>query len=326
MATGVFRPADRYDVPISPRNPNLSGVNWAALGNLVNQAPKPTVPKPKAYVEPLGSAGRELGSFPAGQIGDAAKALQPVPDKPVDLSGVDWNQLGEYMDVMTPGWRNTGDSTGSSTGGSTGGIVDTIQPVPSAPAMPTADQITQNLLAEFDKIRAAEEAKITGAGQNLQTALASVDPMAQFRWNPMTATIPQATMANYLAATGTNPAQLQATQQLTQQLLDAALGDVGQFASGTETAAANWRQRQQDIGAQMTADAINQLALNAMAAKMGIQSGDAARRQAQINQMLELALEYGKLNRGGTVTAPQIPMSQITLPGGQVIQLPQTWF
>lgn len=315
MATGVYRSADRYDVPIRPGSPGLSGVNWNALGNLINQAPKPK-PKVNSLVERAGSAGRELGSFPTGQIGDVARGLQPSA-QPMDLSNVNWAGLGELMRANQPG-------TGTGGGNQGGGGSQT--PAPPATTMPTADQITSNLLAEFDKIRAAEEARIIAAGQGLQTALTGTDPMAQYQWNPMTATIPQATMANYLTATGADLGQLEATQQLTQQLLNAALGDVGQFAQGTSAAAANWRQRQQDVGAQLTADARNQLALNAMAAQMGIQSSDAARRQAQANQMLDLALQYGKLNSGGTVTAPQIPMSQITLPNGQVVQLPNTWF
>lgn len=268
-------------------------------------------------VEPMGSGGRVIGSFPSGVVGDVARGLyEPKPSGPPDLSGVNWAGLGQIM-------RDAGRGTGAGTGDGTGSGGGTTAPVPMAP---TQSDITSNLLAEFDKIRAAEEAKIASAGTGLIQALQATDPMAAFQYNPGQVTIPQATLANYVQAIGGSPAETQATQQLGQDLLNAALGDVGQFAGGVAQAAQNWRAGQQSVAAQLQADALRQLSLNAMASKMGIQANEAQRQQDLANQMLELALEYGKVNRGGTITAPQIPLTSVTLPNGQVIQLPSTMF
>lgn len=134
-------------------------------------------------------------------------------------------------------------------------------------------------------------------------------------------------MANYVQAIGGSPAEVQATQQYNQDLLNAFLGDVGQVAQGATTAEANWRGRQQDVAAQLQADAQRQLALNALAAQMGIKQAKTNEEIQRQQDALKLALEYGKTKANGSnlsVTAPTLPFQTVTIPGYGTITLPSS--
>lgn len=269
-----------------------------------------------------GTGGYQIGGFPTGIIGEAARSVYGQPRTP-DLSNVNWEGLGQIMrDAGIPVAGGTGGGTaGGSSGGGTGGGGGTMAPPATQP------NPLDELLKQFEEVRAAEEARIKGAGADLVAALQGRDPMAQFQWNPASINIPQATMADYVQAIGGSPGEVQATQQMGQQLLNAFLGDVGQVAQGATAAEANWRARQQDVANQLTADAQRQLALNAMAAQMGIKQAKTAEEQARINQALQLALEYGRTRANGSnlgVTAPTLPFETVTLPGYGTITLPST--
>lgn len=365
MATGIFRPdtaeaaaralaANARAGNVSTSRPvssvglqqQLANVNWAGLAQLANAST--TGGRGSGQYLNTGRPSAPAATFSRTGSADTAEALGAqrstgVPylpgayvggeDRPyaggavvngVFIPGGTTFRPGSPSTQPTPGGPGGTGSTGS-TGGISGGVnIPTMGG--AAGTQPSADQITQDLLAEFDKIRAEEDARIIAAGQALSQALTSRDPMAAFQPSLSGITVPTSAMMDYLRATNAPLSEVEATQRLGQEILNQSLADIGQYTSGVEKAAQDWRQRQIDVGAQLTADAQRQLALNAMAAKMGIRSGDAARRQNLANEILALALQYGKLNANGTITQPTIPMTSITLPGGQIVQLPSTLF
>lgn len=242
--------------------------------------------------------------------------------------------------TFTSGSNNTpssGDSTpggGNGGNGGNGGTPGSVN-IPGlggdggASTLPSADSITSELLSEFEKIAAEEQARINAAGEKLLADLGMTDPMAAFQWNTANVGVPRGTMDNYFAAQGWDTGEIDTTRQVEQDLLNAFLGDTGQFASGVAASGQNWRTRQMDMAKQLQADATRQLALNAMAARMGVQANDAQRRQDLANSILSLALEYGKIKQNGSglsITSPNIPTTGVTLPDGRVVQLPSTLF
>lgn len=324
MATGVFRP-DTADaaararaaqaragvIPVAgPPQPGRRAVN------VVGQAPV----APIAYRPVLGPTYTPTFSRTgpsADALEGAALARSRRSAVTPDLSSVtpeQWAALGRLGGQTGTGTGGGGGSTGGSTGGT-----------PNIPAVPQQD-IFGDLLNEFGRIRASEEAKIREAGTSLATALSQIDPMAAYRWNPATITIPEAATVRYLQSIGASPEQAQAVQQLGQELMGASQADIGQYAAGVQQAITNQRLAQQAVGQTMTADALNRLALESMAAQMGIKSAQAAESKADRDLALKLALEYGKMNPSGTVTAPQIPLTSVTLPNGQVVQIPSNYF
>lgn len=323
MATGVFRP-DTADAAARTRAAQArAGVIPVAgppqpgrrAANVVGQAPV----APIAYRPVLGPTYTPTFSRTgpsADALEGAALARSRAAGVP-DLSSItadQWAALGRLGGQTGTGTGGDGGSTGGSTGGT-----------PNIPTVPQQD-IFGDLLNEFGRIRASEEAKIREAGANLATALGQIDPMAAYRWNPATITIPEAATVRYLQSIGASPEQAQAVQQLGQELMGASQADIGQYAAGVQQAITNQRLAQQAVGQTMTADALNRLALESMAAQMGIKSAQAAESKADRDLALKLALEYGKMNPSGTVTAPQIPLTSVTLPNGQVIQIPSNYF
>lgn len=325
MATGIYRSPDTMDaaartlaararagvIPVAgPPQPGRRAAN------VVGQAPvAPIAYRPvlgPTYTPTFSRTGPSADALEGAALARSRSAGVP------DLSSVtpeQWAALGRLG-----GQTGTGMGTGAGTGAGTGGtpnIPATTQPV---------QDIFGDLLNEFGRIRASEEAKIREAGTNLATALGQIDPMAAYRWNPANITIPQASTAGYVQAIGGSPEQAAAVQRLGQELMAASQADIGQYASGVQQAITNQRLAQQAVGQTMTADALNRLALESMAAQMGIKSAQAAESKADRDLALKLALEYGKMNPSGTVTAPQIPLTSVTLPNGQVIQIPSNYF
>jgi len=354
MATGVFRPDTaaaaqaalaaniragnvRTAGPPAPGTPgNLGG----GRGTAVNTVGQPGGLRPTAVtstpsgnyqgpqlrpgqggINEIGSGGYAIGGFPSGQIGSTAESLYD------QLTRVDWNGLGELMRTSGGTGGGTGGTGGGGGTGGAGGGMGAGGGGGFGGGGVSEKNLYDELLAEFEKLRAAEEARINKAGADLIAALQGRDPMAQFQYAPGSINIPQATLANYVQAIGGSPGEVQATQQLGQELLGAFLGDVGQVAQGATAAEANWRARQQDVATQLQADAQRQLALNALAAQMGIKSAKTAEEQQRQNQALQLALEYGKARQSGSgfnVTAPNLPFETVTLPGYGTITLPST--
>lgn len=248
-------------------------------------------------------------------------------------SQVDWAGLGQLLDaakkdtvVPPPGGGGTGGGTSTGGGGGGGTSIPSFN-IPADAAAAAAPPVNQGLLDALAKLVAEEEARIKGAGTALQTALTGRDPMTTYQWNPATVNIPQATLANYVQAVGGSPAEVLATQQLGQELLNQSLADVGQFAAGTQAAEAAWRGRQQDVGSQLQADALRQLALNRLAVEMGIRMSEEDRKRQQEQQALQLALEYGKAKASGSnlgITVPNIPFDTVTIPGLGNVYIPST--
>lgn len=330
MATGVYRTADALERA-------LGGVQGGrGSGQYLNTG---VVPSTISTTRRTGSADtaeaqgnqRTTGSpwAPGQIIGGPDRVLSgggAVVDGRYIPPGINF---GPSTSSRPSGGSNTG--TGGGGGSSTGGGGGSIN-VPSmggASTLPSQDQIDADLLAAFDKVRAEEEARINAAGSTLMSSLQGIDPMAGFKWNTANVGIPQSTMNNYFAAQGWDTGEIDTTRQLQQDLLNSFLADTGQFSSAVTQAGQNFRNAQQNVAAQLQADALRQLSLNAMAAKMGVQAGAANRKQDLANRMLELALEYSKIkaNNGNlSLTGPSIDYKTITLPGGQTIQLPSTLF
>ena len=344
----------------------LAGVNWGALAQM-GQTPQGgrgtavnTVGQPGGYRPGTTTSGYTPSNVQGGR-GTAINTVgQPrMPFNPTTFTnlfgserppGSFWEDSGLVLDVggnlrlntpsaggggdgdVTVGDVTVGDGTGGSgTGGSGGGSAGGGAGGGSgggAGGTTPVDTTVSDLLAALAESTALAREQITGAGTTLAEQLAATDPMAQFQWNPASVNIPQATLANYVQAIGGSPNEVQATQQLGQELLNAFMGDVGQVSQGATTAAQNWRQRQQDVGAQLTADALRQLAFNEQAQKMGIQRSEADRARALENQALQLLLQYATAKSGNgslNVTAPTLPFNTVNIPGqGSITINPST--
>lgn len=238
--------------------------------------------------------------------------------------------FGSSADMPTvPGMPGSPGSPGSPGGpGRAGGPGQTTAPgqTGSSTAPGSMDQIYGGLLADFDTYRAAEEARINAANELLQAQLSQTDPMAGFKWNTGNVTIPESTLSNYVQAIGGSTGEVDATRALGQSLLNSYLGDVGQYAQGVTSADQTWRSRQQGVATQAHADALRQLALNSMAAKYGIRMGQANQQLDLRNQLLQIALNYGKPQAsGGTlnINAPQNPYGSVYVPGVGTVDISQ---
>ena len=356
---GLARLANNTVSPQPSYTPsNVQGGRGTAV-NTVGQPggirPGTTAPTPSAstmtpYGPQLryGAAGiNEIGSSGVTPIGFApigSTAEQALRD--AGLTSAVWNAnntVGSSSPggniIIDTGGDDTGGTGGGGTGGSGGGSTGGgaggggagggggggggggATPAP-------VDTTVSDLLAALAEVTGLAREQITGAGTTLAEQLASTDPMAQFQWNPASVTIPQAVLADYVQAIGGSPSEVQATQQLGQELLNAFMGDVGQVSQGATTAAQNWRQRQQDVGAQLTAEALRQLAFNEQAQKIAIQRSEADRAQALQNQALQLLLQYATAKSGNgslNVTAPTLPFNTVTIPGiGNITINPST--
>lgn len=241
-------------------------------------------------------------------------------------AAVDWAAIAKLFENQSGGG---GGNTGAGGGG---GVVDTggggvslgnfgrdMGNFAPAPAPNTA------LLDALRKLRAEEDARIAAGETALLASLQATDPMAAYAFNPAGATIPQATLANYVSAIGGSPEQVAATQAYAQQLQNAYLGDVGQYATNVGQSQANYRIAQQNIAKQNAEIARRQLGLAALAAELGITQSEEQRRQARQDAALELALKYGRLqDRGNTaqITMPNLPFTTIDLGNGQIITVP----
>lgn len=340
MATGIFRDpaAERAAANAAARAAQQGRVtvNLPASQRPDYQFSTPTQEQLTREAMRRGGGGLAGGGFweggdvritASGGLRPSQAANQNLQEDP--WANIDWEGLGRLMDAQDPSWRNQGQqpsdtpvSTTTGEGGGGGGAA----PVDVGVATPAGPPPNQALLDALAKLVAEEEARIKGAGEALNQALSSRDPMAAYQWSPANVTIPQATLANYVQATGGSPAEVTAVQQLQQELLNAGLGDVGQFAEATRAAEATWRGRQQDVGSQLTADAIRQLGLNRLALEMGINMGEADRQRRLQDQALALALQYGTARPSGStlnVTTPQLPFNTVNFPGIGNVYIPQ---
>lgn len=347
MATGIYRDpaAERAAAQAAARAAQQGVVNVSLPAN---QRPDyqysvPTQAQVVAANMARGGAGLAGGGFWEGgdiYINPVTNQARPTNAALQNLreadpwANVNWAGLGQLLNnagIPLQGARPGGGGTSTGGGGtSTGGGGGTSVPsfnIPAGAAAAAAPPVNQGLLDALAKLVAEEEARIKGAGTALQTALTGRDPMATYQWNPATVNIPQATLANYVQATGGSPAEVLATQQLGQELLNQSLADVGQFAEGARTAESTWRGRQQDVGSQLQADALRQLALNRLAVEMGIRMSEEDRKRQQEQQALALALQYGRPQASGSnlgITTPNLPFETVTLPGVGNVYIPST--
>ena len=324
MATGVFRSADAAERAANTAASNrAAGVVATPSGARMTQY-GPAARYGQGGINEIGSSGRTPIGFYTGQPGTTlARSLDPM---------VIWgsNQQTGNQPVVPPtapvipsgGGQGGGDSGGGGgMGGGMGGGGGFTPPAPQTSA------VWDQLLKALADIAAGARGQIGTAGEQLKDALTSRDPEASFQWNPSSVVIPQATLANYVQAVGGSPSEVQATRDLGQQFLNAFLSDVGQVAQGADVASQNWRVRQQDVGSQLQADALRQLAFNEMAARLGIEQARAAEQRDIQNTALEMALKYAEAERKKrdlSVTAPSLPFNTVTIPGYGSITLPQT--
>lgn len=346
MATGVFRPDTVESARAAAGRPAPVGGGRGTAVNIVGQpiglrpgttAPPSTGPRMTQYgpalpygqggINEIGSSGRTPIGFYTGQPGTTlARSLDPM---------VIWgsNQQGGGTPtapvIPSGGGQGGGDSGAGGGGGMGGGGMGGGMGGGGGFTPPAAQTsaVWDQLLKALADITAGARGQIGTAGEQLKGALTSRDPEASFQWNPASVVIPQATLANYVQAVGGSPTEVQATRDLGQQFLNAFLGDVGQVAQGADVASQNWRVRQQDVGSQLQADALRQLAFNEMAARLGIEQARAAEQRDIQNTALEMALKYAEAERKKrdlAVTAPSLPFNAVTIPGYGSITLPQT--
>ena len=323
MATGVFRSADAAERAANTAASNrATGVVATPSGARMTQY-GPAARYGQGGINEIGSSGRTPIGFYTGQPGTTlARSLDPM---------VIWgsNQQGGGTPtapvIPSGGGQGSGDSGAPTDGGGMGGGMGSGRGF--TPPAPQTSAVWDQLLKALADIAAGARGQIGTAGEQLKGALTSRDPEASFQWNPASVVIPQATLANYVQAVGGSPSEVQATRDLGQQFLNAFLGDVGQVAQGADVAAQNWRVRQQDVGSQLQADALRQLAFNEMAARLGIEQARAAEQRDIQNTALEMALKYAEAERKKrdlAVTAPSLPFNTVTIPGYGSITLPQT--
>ena len=226
---------------------------------------------------------------------------------------IDWAGIVKAIEDQQGGGGAVDTGGGGVSLGNFGRDMGNLAP---APAPNTA------LLDALRKLRAEEEARIGAGEAALLASLQATDPMAAYAFNPAGAVIPQATLANYVGAIGGSPEQVAATQAYAQQLQNAYLGDVGQYATNVGQSQANYRIAQQNIAKQNAEIARRQLGLAALAAELGINQSEEQRRRAREDAALELALKYGRLrDRGNTaqITMPNLPFTTIDLGNGQTL-------
>lgn len=310
MATGIYRSADAAEraaraarqgtVRVGGNAPR-AGVAYGGMptGQLPRTSSLMSTGYGRGGITETGSAGRALGTaatsrfFDFSPYGRRDRSVQPTVTPTTGMGG--------------------GDGDGAGDSGNLG-----------VPSEPQANPITERLLSELRRLRGEEETRIGTAEQALLGSLSATDPMAAYQWQTANVGIPQATLANYVQAVGGSPAEVAATQQLGQELLQGFLGDVGQYSQSVGTAAQNYRAAQQNVAKQNAEIARRNLGLAALAAELGIQSGEAQRQQQMRDTALELALKYGRMGSGGTLTAPSLPFNQVTIPGYGSISLPNT--
>lgn len=293
---------------------------------------------------PLTSAQRGEQGINAGEMARKAQWDAMTPQQQADaLSKVDYNALGRLMGIKPSGSSGAG-------GGKTSVVGAGVSTAPTAPTAPagtktptdkvatgetpsgamTQDEITKQLLEALGGIEAFAKSDINAAGDALLKSLGAYDPQAQFSLAQPSVGVPAANLGGYLGYIGGSPAQVEGAQQYAQGLTDAFLGDVNRYQTGSAQAQDVFRGRQMDIARQNQAKALMQLALNTMAARLGIRTGEATRRQNQLDTALQLALQYGRPTGQGTgnlgITAPNIRYQTVTLPNGQMVQLPSTLF
>ena len=324
MATGVFRSADAAERAANTAASNrAAGVVATPSGARMTQY-GPAARYGQGGINEIGSSGRTPIGFYTGQPGTTlARSLDPMV-----IWGSNQQGGGTPTAPVIPSGGGQGDGGvsqgGVGDGGGVGGRFDLGGFTP--PAAQTS-AVWDQLLKALADITAGARGQIGTAGEQLKGALTSRDPEASFQWNPASVVIPQATLANYVQAVGGSPNEVQATRDLGQQFLNAFLGDVGQVAQGADVASQNWRVRQQDVGSQLQADALRQLAFNEMAARLGIEQARAAEQRDIQNTALEMALKYAEAERKKrdlSVTAPSLPFNTVTIPGYGSITLPQT--
>lgn len=234
-------------------------------------------------------------------------------------ANVNWQGLGQLLtDAGIP-------LQGTQPGGGGGGGTVTLPGFRTPGEIPTPAPVENPLLAALRKLRAEEDARIAAGETALLASLQATDPMAAYAFNPAGATIPQATLANYVSAIGGSPEQVAATQAYAQQLQNAYLGDVGQYATNVGQSQANYRIAQQNVAKQNAEIARRQLGLAALAAELGINQSEEQRRRAREDAALELALKYGQLRDTGNtaqITMPSLPFTTIDLGNGRTITVP----
>lgn len=250
-------------------------------------------------------------------------------EKRAALDQVNWSDVGK---LMAGGGAGGGSSTSTGGGGGTqtgkGGGSSTSGGGSSTTGA-SADNITQQLLDALAGIETTAKTDINTAGNALLTALGATDPMAMVKLAQPNVGVPEASLAGYLGYIGAPTSQVQGAQDYAQQFANAYLGDVNRFQTGAQQAQDVWRSRQADIARQNTNAALQRLALNVMAARLGIQTGEAQRRRQLQDTALQLALQYGKANpSGGSLgfIAPSYGFQTVTLPNGQVVSLPSNFF
>jgi hypothetical protein len=321
--TGVFRPdsAERAaQVAAQRRQAGVVNVPTSSVagGRLMPATPARPATGPAwrvGGINEIGSGGYAIGGFPKGDIGSEAEAAYNAATRPTT----------SVTGPLGGGGGGTGGAGGTGSAGSGGGMGGGFDRGRGSSMPQPGTSAWDELMAALDKYAAEAGTQIRGAGESLRSALTSRDPEAAFQWNPANVNIPEATLANYVQATGGSPAEVAATRQLSQDLLNAFLGDVGQVAQGSQTASQNWRQRQVDVASQLEADALRQLALNQLGARFGISQAKTQEQRNLENDALALALKFAEAQRRGSnlsLTQPALPFQTVTLPDGSIVTIP----
>lgn len=162
---------------------------------------------------------------------------------------------------------------------------------PQAPGI-NWDEIMASTKRPYDELSALlnqvsdqERQNIQSGASRATTFLGEMDPMAAYRPTFQSMEAPQAAMTTYLNAIGADPAQVQAQQALSNQLMANQAMNQQQFGSAVDTSQGNFRQAQ-----VMEALLNQQRATSALGLNTGVQQAaigmSAMQQQNAIRQML----------------------------------------
>lgn len=230
----------------------------------------------RSYVKTPGQEVDETVSPPGGNTGNKTGVVK-LPT---------WSDLIGWKGSMPLGKRNP---TQTPAGPTTPPVIDRIR------------EVYGGLENQLGQLTADEAQRISQSTQNTLRALQSLDPMASYRESAPMLAAPQAAASSYLGAIGANPAQVQAQQALTNQLLSSQAGSQSSFSQAMNDYLGNYRQAQQADVYTNQDRALAAMNYATQAQRFGLNLARMQEENAIRKMLLEyqLALATQAINKGG---------------------------
>ena len=175
----------------------------------------------------------------------------------------------------------------------------------------------RDLIGNLGTIVEQERNNINAGAGSLASYLSGMDPMAGYRETAPALQAPTAAASTYLGAIGANPAQVQALQNLQNQMMASQSAGQSAFGQAVDTSQANYRAAQLAEAAinQQRAQAAlgNQYGAQTTAINMARIQQENAVRQALMELQLQLiqmaAQNKGEIDLGGRRDTNQEPLT-----------------